>query len=167
MKWQISLLDSRFERADFDCGQPSLDEYLKKYATQNMKKGYAMTFVATQGENRKVVGYYSASASAIEFVNLPENLKKGLPRYPAPAMLIGQLAVARSVQGQGLGEVLLMHALSRALRISTEMAIYAVRVDASDEPARQFYLKYGFVPLQDAPLSLLLPLRTIKESRNG
>lgn len=167
MKWQINELDSRFERSDFDCGQAKLDEYLKKYALQNMKKGYAITFVATPIESKLVVGYYSVSASSIEFVNLPENLNKGLPKYPAPAMLIGQLAVARSMQGQGLGETLLMHALSRAIKISFEMAIYAVRVDASDEQARKFYLKYGFVPLQDIPLSLLLPLKTIKESRMG
>jgi GNAT superfamily N-acetyltransferase len=82
-------------------------------------------------------------------------------------MLIGQLAVARSMQGQGLGEILLMHALSRAVKISQEMAIYAVRVDASDESARRFYLKYGFVPLQDIPLSMLLPLKTIEQSRKG
>ncbi len=79
-------------------------------------------------------------------------------------MLIGQLAVDREMQGQGLGDVLLMHALSRAVRVASEMAIFAVRVDASDEPARNFYLRYGFVALQDAPLSLLLPIKTIQDS---
>ena len=155
MKWRISRLDSCFERDDFNCGQSKLNEYLKKYATQNMKKGYAMTFVATQSESQKVVGYYSVSASSIEFANLPEDIKKGLPKYPAPVMLIGQLAVDCSMQGQGLGETLLMHALSRAIQISQEIAIYAVRVDASDEQAKKFYLKYSFIPLQDVFLSLL------------
>jgi len=79
-------------------------------------------------------------------------------------MLIGQLAVDREMQGQGLGEVLLMHALSRAVRVAAEMAIFAVRVDASDEQARNFYLRYGFVPLQDSPLPLILPIKTIQES---
>ena len=164
MRWKIAPLDDSHDRTRFDCGQPRLNEYLQRYATQNIKKGYAMTFVATPLESKAVVGYYSASASSIEFANLPEVVRKGLPKYPAPAMLIGQLAVDREIQGQGLGEVLLMHALSRAVRVASEMAIFAVRVDASDEPARNFYLRYGFVPLQDAPLSLLLPIKTIQDS---
>jgi len=72
--------------------------------------------------------------------------------------------VDREMQGQGLGEVLLMHALSRAVRVAAEMAIFAIRVDASDEQAGNFYLRYGFVPLQDSPLSLILPIKTIQES---
>ena len=97
-------------------------------------------------------------------MRIADSLKKGLPRYPAPVMLIGQLAVDKSVQGQGLGQILLMHALKRAIRVSSEMAIFAVRVDALDEESKRFYLKYGFIPLQDAPFSLLLPLKTIINS---
>jgi GNAT superfamily N-acetyltransferase len=165
VNWVFSVLDSSFNKQDFDCGQPTLNDYLKKYALQNMKKGYSMTFVVTVAESKEVVGYYCTSASSIEFANLPESLKKGLPKYPAPAMLIGQLAVDRKVQGQGLGETLLMHALSRAVRVSQEMAIFAVCVDALDLPSRQFYLKYGFVPFQDVELSLILPMKTILASR--
>jgi predicted N-acetyltransferase YhbS len=165
VNWVFSVLDSSFNKQDFDCGQPALNDYLKKYALQNMKKGYSMTFVVTAAESKEVVGYYCTSASSIEFANLPESLKKGLPKYPAPAMLIGQLAVDRKVQGQGLGATLLMHALSRAVRVSQEMAIFAVRVDALDLPSQEFYLKYGFVPFQDAELSLLLPIKTILASR--
>jgi len=163
--WIFSRLDKSFEKQNFDCGQPTLNDYLKKYALQNMKKGYSVTFVATEPESKEIAGYYCASASTIEFANLPESLQKGLPKYPAPAMLIGQLAVEQRRQGQGLGETLLMHALSRAVRISQEMAIFAVRVDALDLPSQKFYLKYGFVPFQDAELSLLLPMKTILGSR--
>jgi GNAT superfamily N-acetyltransferase len=165
VKWIISPLDSEFEKTDFDCNESRLNDYLKKYASQNQKKDYSLTFVATEPESKKVVGYYSVSASSIEFANLPESMKKGLPKYPAPVMLIGQLAVDKTSRGRGLGRVLLMHALSKAIRLSEEIAIFAVRVDAIDERSREFYLKYGFVPLQDSPLSLLLPVRTIIESR--
>jgi GNAT superfamily N-acetyltransferase len=165
VKWIISPLDSEFEKTDFDCNESRLNDYLKKYASQNQKKGYSLTFVATEPKSKKVVGYYSVSASSIEFANLPESMKKGLPKYPAPVMLIGQLAVDKTSRGRGLGRVLLMHALSKAIRLSEEIAIFAVRVDAIDERSREFYLKYGFVPLQDSPLSLLLPVRTIIESR--
>ena len=81
-------------------------------------------------------------------------------------MLIRQLAVDRKMQGKGLGKVLLMHALSRAVRISSEIGIFAVRVDAMDNDAKNFYLKYGFIQLQDAEFSLILPLKTIVASRS-
>ncbi len=142
-----------------------LNEFLKKYANQNFKRGYSVAFVATKPESKVILGYYSVSASSIEFINLPDSIKKGLPKYPAPFRLIGQLAVDKTVQGQGLGQILLIHALNRAVRISSEMAIFAVRVDAIDENSKRFYLKYGFIPLQDAPFSLLLPVKTIIESK--
>lgn len=165
MKWVISPLDSSFDKSHFDCGNPQLNEFLKKYASQNVKKGYSLTFVATKPESKVIVGYYSASASSIEFANLPDSLKQRLPKYPAPVMLIGQLAVDKTLQGEGLGKILLMQALSRAVGVSSEMAIFAVRVDAIDEKSKAFYLKYGFVPLHDEPFSLLLPMKTIIASR--
>ena len=165
MKWVISPLDNTFDKSHFDCGYPQLNDFLKKYASQNVKKGYSLTFVATKPNSKVVVGYYSASASSIEFVNLPDSVKKGLPKYPAPIMLIGQLAVDKTLQGEGLGKTLLMHALSRAVRVSSEMAIFAVRVDAIDEKSKAFYRKYGFIPLQDQSSSLLLAIKTIVKSR--
>ena len=166
MQWVFSPLDKSFDRTSFDCSKPQLNEYLTKYALQNQKKRYSITFVATEGNSKQIAGYYCTSASTIECKNIPEELNKRLPRYPAPVMLIGQLAVDRRMQGKGLGKVLLIHALSRAVRISSEIGIFAVRVDAMDNDAKNFYLKYGFISLQDAEFSLILPLKTIAASRN-
>lgn len=166
MQWIFSPLDRSFDRSVFDCGKPQLNDYLIKYAWQNQKKRYSITFVATDGSSNQIAGYYCTSASTIEFSNIPNSLNKRLPRYPAPVMLIGQLAVDRRMQGKGLGKILLMHALSRAVHISSEIGIFAVRVDAMDLEAKNFYLKYGFIPLKDAEFSLILPLKTIIASRN-
>jgi GNAT superfamily N-acetyltransferase len=163
--WCFTALDNSFDKQDFDCGQPPLDEYLQKYASQNMRKGYGATFVATEPDSKVIAGYYTASATSIEFANIPIDLIKGLPRYPAPAMLIGQLAVNKCYQNQGLGKLLLMHALSRAVRLSGELGLFAVRVDAIDLTARSFYQRYGFVPLIDRDSALLLPIKTITASR--
>lgn len=134
-------------------------------AGQDAKKVYSKTFVATSGvENKEILGYYCTSASSIEFENIPQNLSKRLPKYPAPSMLIGSLAVDKRMQGQRLGETLLMHALNKAVRVTSEMAIFAVRVDALDEEANKFYLRYGFIPFKDKDFSLLLPMKTIIES---
>lgn len=167
MQWNFQVLDRSFERTNFDCGNSRLNDYLKKYAIQNQKARYSITYVATIEGSKEIVGYYCTSASVIEFANIPEKQKKKLPRYPAPVMLIGQLAVAKDMQGKGLGKILLMHALSRAVKIGEEMGIYAVRVDAIDEKAKSFYLKYGFVPLKDNDYSLILPLKTIINSRSS
>ena len=166
MEWIFRPLDSSFDKDAFDCGVLKLNEYLKQYAAQNDKKGIAKTFVAILEENsNQICGYYSVSMSSIEFNSIPENLRKRLPRYPVPAMLIGQLAVDKLMQGKGLGEELLLNAFSRAVRLAEEVGIFAVRVDASDNTAKQFYLKYDFVPLLDRELSLLLPMATILKSR--
>jgi GNAT superfamily N-acetyltransferase len=167
VKWIFSTLDSSFEKTDFDCGRQPLNDYLKKYASQNMRSGYSVTFVVTVEGSKKVLGYYCASATTIEFANIPDRLSKKLPKYPAPAMLIGQLAVDNTIQGQGLGRILLMHALSRAVQISSEMGIFAVRVDAIDIESKQFYIKYGFVSFKDAEFSLLLPIATIAMAQNN
>ena len=166
MRWIFSPLDKSFNKSAFDCGKPQLNEYLKKYAWQNQKRRYSITFVATIENTKEIAGYYCTSASSIEFAKIPDAVNKKLPKYPAPVMLIGQLAVDKNMQGKGLGKLLLMHALSRAVRISSEIGIFAVRVDAMDQEAKDFYLKYGFIPLKDAEFSLILPIKTIIASRN-
>lgn len=165
MQWSFNPLDKSFNRSSFDCGKPRLNDYLKKYALQNQQKRYSITIVATVENSKDILGYYCTSASSIEFANIPDSLTKKLPKYPAPVMLIGQLAVDCKMQGKGLGKLLLIHALSKAVQISSEMGIFAVRVDAMDESAKNFYQKYGFIPLKDIESSLILPIKTIIASR--
>ncbi|MEG3859930.1 hypothetical protein [Microcoleus sp. herbarium12] len=82
MKWIFCAIDdSRLKREAFDCGIPELNEYLKKYARQNDRRGIAKTF--------------------------------------------------------------------------------AVIVDSKNQQAKEFYLKYGFIPLEDDELSLFIPIATI------
>ncbi len=164
MEWIFYPIDSSVRRDEFDCGFPKLNEYLQKYAKQNDAKGVAKTFVAIPESGEKVVvGYYSLSMDKIEFESLPEQYRRGLPRYPLPALLIGKLAVDRSMQGRGLGEELIMQCFRKAVRLSAEVGIFAVKVDASNERAKEFYVKYGFVPLEDKPLSLFIPMGTISK----
>ncbi|MBC6455930.1 MAG: GNAT family N-acetyltransferase [Hormoscilla sp. SP5CHS1] len=162
MEWTFVAIDGSAKRDNFDCGVTELNDYLKKYARQNHNKGIAKTFVALSAdENREVIGYYSVSMDKIEFQSLPEGHRRGLPRYPVPAMLVGKLAVDRGMQGRGLGTELLMDCFRKAIRLSSEVGIFAVRVDAVNEQAKLFYLKYGFIPLENGGLSLFIPIATI------
>jgi GNAT superfamily N-acetyltransferase len=161
-KWAFVPIHKKYQRDHFDCGHRILDDYLKKYAKQNHERGIAKTFVAIDDSlSLKVHGFCTLSASTIEFESLPNSSQKGLPAYPIPAILIGKLAVDGAARGQGLGTELLVDALIRAVKASLEVAVFAVRVDAIDATARNFYLKYEFMPFQDQPLSLFLPIKTI------
>lgn len=161
-RWDFLPIDKKFQRDTFDCGYPILNDYLKKYARQNHSKGIAKTFAALKASGSlKIDGYYTVGASVIEYASLPESIRRGIPAYPVPAMLIGKLAVDNSVKGQGLGKELLADALLRAVRASQEIAIYVVRVDAIDVQAKQFYLKHEFIPFIDNQFSLFLPMESI------
>ena len=130
--WSFVPLEKKHNRRDFDCGNESLNNYLRRYARQNDKSGINKTFVATKADTPMAIdGYYTISSSVINFASVPEDLKKKLPAYPIPAALIGRFAVDSFCQGEGLGTELLVNALLRIVRASSEIGIYAVMVDAN------------------------------------
>ena len=109
------------------------------------------------------MAYYAISRHRVRREDLPEEQAKGLPRIDVPVILLGRLAIDRSVQRCGLGSLLLMDALRRAERLAEQVGIRAVEVDAIDETAHAFYQKFGFVPLLDDPQHLFLPMSTIRK----
>ena len=155
----IEKLSSRHDRSAFDCGVEELNAYLEKYSGQHERRGISRTYVAVEAGENVALGYYSISSGAVAFDSVPENL----PHHPVPAALIGRLAVDKSARGHGLGEMLLMHALRSAQRASEVVGIYGVVVDAWDEAAKRFYLKYGFNELKDDRLHLYLSMKVIRQ----
>jgi GNAT superfamily N-acetyltransferase len=160
--WFIERLDKSHERSEFCCGQIPLDDFLRHLVSQYEKRRLGRTYVAVRGEEKRVVGYYTLAASSISFQHLPKQLAKKLPKHPVPVILLARLAVDQRLQKQGLGKLLLRDALTRCLDLSTHLGTYAVEVEAIDVPARDFYLKDGFISLEDSPLHLFLPIATIK-----
>jgi GNAT superfamily N-acetyltransferase len=110
-----------------------------------------------------VLGYYSLSAGSFDLSVLPEEERRKLPRHPVPVAHLGRLAVDQSTQGQGLGAFLLLDALARCERLADEIGLHAVEVQAIDDGARKFYLKYGFEPLLDDVHHLYLPMKAIRK----
>jgi GNAT superfamily N-acetyltransferase len=157
----IERLSSAHDRSLFDCGEPSLNTYLRQYALQNDKKGLGRTFVALEPGNPRIYGYYTLSTGAVTFDKVPQNL----PRYPVPVAHLGRLAVDLSLRGTGarLGETLLLDALRRAVGISEQIGLYAVEVWALNASARDFYLKYGFGALLDDQNHLYLPMKSVRK----
>lgn len=156
----IEALTREHVRAGFDCGDAGLNQFLFKFARQNSEKGLGRTFVAVPSENKAIAGYYTISSGSISFEILPAKL----PRYPIPTAHLGRLATDMKMRGQGLGEMLLIDALQRTVSVSAELGIYAVELFALTEKAKSFYLKYGFVPLEDDARHLYLPIETLKKS---
>ena len=165
-KFIIEPLDKkRHNRAAFSCGQESLDEYLKQRANQEIKKQVAAVYALTP-DGKTIAGYYTLSQYSIEAGELPPELVQRL-RLPKcdrlPASMLGRLARSKDFEGQGIGELLLMDALKRALELSKHIASVAVVVDAIDENARQFYRRYGFIDIPDHRNRLFIPMQTIAE----
>ena len=102
----ISPLGEVHDRKSFNCGGQSLNQYLRQHASQDSKRHINKVFVASRPETpRQVVGYYSLSSFSLDVNDLPEKLRKGLSRYPVPAVLLGRFAVAEFHQGKGFGSL--------------------------------------------------------------
>ena len=152
----IRPLSGHHDRKAFASGSELLDAWLRQTAQQHQKRGISKTFVAVaEGVPTRILGYYALTACEVLSQDLPEVLARKLPNR-VPGIRLGRLAVDRSVQGQGLGEILLMNAISRSRQVLEHVGIHALFVDAKDDRAADFYARYGFRPLPSDPLRLLL-----------
>ncbi|MFZ0694101.1 MAG: GNAT family N-acetyltransferase [Alphaproteobacteria bacterium] len=161
----IEPLGSHHDRTAFTCGEPALDAYLQRQASQDVRRRVAQVFIAVGDAPGKIAGYYSLSAASFERDKLPPALAKRLPHYPVPAAVLGRLAIHREQQGRGLGEALLLDAIRRVVRASTTIAVYAIIVDAKNDRAQVFYERYGFRALANEPRRLFLPIETFEKLR--
>lgn len=158
MTYSIRPLDADARTADFKCGELALDEYLQRYARQDIKRGVARVFVACPLEQPQVVaGFYTLSAASVAADTLPEKWRKKLPRYPVPVALLGRLAVSQQFHGQGLGSILLADACKRVVAASQTLAVAAIVVDAKSPKAAAFYQHFGFIELPGQPGRWMLP----------
>jgi GNAT superfamily N-acetyltransferase len=159
--FRIEPLGAGHNRSSFECGAEPLDRYLRVQAGQDARKNIAAPFVLVLSDGT-VAGYYTLSATAINVAELPEKTARKLPRYPLlPGTLLGRLAVDRRHHGKGYGRFMLADALFRAFR--SEIASFAVIVDAKDENARRFYQRESFLPFPDQPMKLFLPMADIAQ----
>ncbi len=163
MSFHIAALSASINRTAFDCGVPELNRYFQQYSSQHQKGNSSQTFeLMDTGKTPPIAaGFYSLSMGSIELASLPPDRAKKLPKHPVPVARIGRLAVDKTYQGQKLGAHLLVDALKRVQTLSEQIGVYAVVVDAKDEKAVAFYKKFGFIPLNDSPRRLFLPMNSL------
>ena len=157
--YRLALLDASFDRTAFASASEPLNRYFREQVSQDVRRRVAACFVALDSGNR-IAGYYTLASTSLLLADLPANTGKKLPRYPTvPAVRMGRLAVDQEFKGKGLGGAMLADALTRAAR--SEIAAFALVVDAKDEVAVKFYRHHGFISLPDSPLTLFLPLASV------
>jgi GNAT superfamily N-acetyltransferase len=156
--WREEPIAKKHDRQAFDCGREELNQFLREYARQAHEHGASKTYVAVDKADEKTVyGYYTLSPAQVDFHRVPEVARLNLGRHDVGGFRLARLAVSKSMQRQGLGGQLLAAASRRCMRASQEVGGTAMMIDAKDEKVASWYISYGAVPLNDAPLSLLLP----------
>lgn len=155
--FRLSVLGPEHNREGFTCGVAALDVYLARHASQDMRRRACACYVAVDVPTSTVAGYYTLAAGGVALTDLPPALTKRLPRYPSvPVARVGRLAVASAYQGRKLGAALLADAAVRAMR--SEVAVFALVVDAKDETAEAFYGHHGFVRFGTTTRQMIVPL---------
>lgn len=144
----------------FDCGEPSLNEWLKRRALKNDRADASRTYVITVGQ--KVVGYYCLAAGAVGHATAPKAMRRNMPD-PVPVLVLGRLAIHKDYHNRGLGSGLLRDAALRALQASRIAGVSAILVHALSEAAKRFYLSRGFVESPIQPMTLCLLLSTAEK----
>lgn len=118
--------------------------------------------MAVEAATGHIAAYYTLSATSIPIIDLPPEETKRLPRYPTvPAVRIGRLAVDQRFQRRGLGEAMLADATQRALR--ADVAAFMLVVDAKNDHAVAFYMRYGFRLIASHPRTLFLSLASARK----
>lgn len=166
--WRIELLARHHQRQGFSCGEPELDDYLTRFARQHQDSGVARVFVAVdKAQPERVLGFHALTVGSVSRLNLPPEAARRFPSFPLPVARVARLAVDQRAQGRGLGDELFMDALFRCLRVSEEIGLMAVVIDAKHPGSRGFYTRYRFITLPDQPLTLWLPIGGLRALFDG
>jgi GNAT superfamily N-acetyltransferase len=146
-------LSPAHDLSGFDCGEPALDDWLRRRAGQNQASGASRTYLVCAG--RRVVGYYTLAAGAVAHADAPGRIRRNMPD-PVPVMVLGRLAVDKAFHGEGVGTGLLRDAVLRTVQAEEIVGIRAIMVHAISEAAKCFYEKYGFVASPTDPLTVMI-----------
>jgi GNAT superfamily N-acetyltransferase len=155
------LLGEEHDLAEFDCGDPALNDWLRRRALQNQHSGASRTYVICV--NEKVIGYYALAVGAVAHEHAPGKVRRNMPD-PVPVMIVGRLAVDRKHQGRGLGAALLRDAVLRTMQAAEIAGIRAILVHAISESARLFYERCGLHSSPIDPMTLMITLDEAKRA---
>jgi ribosomal protein S18 acetylase RimI-like enzyme len=161
----IEPLGSHHDRAAFDCGKPRVTNFIRLTAKKQVAESLAVVRVAVAEGSSKVLGYHSLSAHSLLVDDLPAELTPKSRPYPGlGAFYLGFLGVDLSMQGKGIGRLLLRDAMGQTVLAGEYGGIAFLVLDAIDEAAVPFYRQFGFTALPSQPLRLVLPASVIRQA---
>lgn len=145
---------------EFSCGEPVLDDWLRRRALANQASGASRTFVVAARDGR-VYGYYAMAAGAVSHQMATGGVRRNMPE-PIPVMVLARLAVDQRAQGIKLGGALLQDAVNRALVVAQHTGVRALLVHCLHDRAKSFYEHYGFQTVPADPMTLMLRLSSAR-----
>lgn len=148
----------------FTCGEPVLDDWLKRRARPNQASGASRTYAVCEG--KRVVGYYALASGAIEQATVPGKFRRNMPN-PIPVVVLARLAVDRSQQGRGLGRAMFRDAAHRTAQAADTIGIRGIVGYAISDNARKFYIALGFDPCPAEAMTLVVTLKDIRATFEG
>ena len=144
--FHLVLLEKSHQRSAFDCGEEQVNNWLRTKALQNQKKRLSSTKVLLDSEKR-IAGFYTLATGQVDFSDLPIEISRKLPQRPLPIAVLAWLGVSSSHQKQGLGTLLLAHALRDCHRAGETFAFVALIIDCINDSAKAFYQHWNFTEL--------------------
>ena len=157
-------LNADHDLAEFDSGEPALDDWLRKRALVNEQSGASRTYVIAAG--RRVIGFYCLAAGSVAQEAATGKIRRNMPN-PIPVMVIGRLAIDRADQGRGLGKSLLRDAVSRTLQAAAIAGIRAILLHAISEDAKRFYVHCGFSESPLDPMTMMISVTGAERTLSG
>ena len=160
-QWHEEPIKKSHDRSSFDCGDPQMNAFLQRFARQSHEQNAAKTFCDVDHTIAdRILGFYTIAPASVAHEAVPASMTRGLARHEVPGFRLARLATDRALAGQGLGGQLLAAAALRCLRLAGEGGGLLLMIDAKSERAADWYASFGAEPLQDRPLTLVLPLAT-------
>jgi GNAT superfamily N-acetyltransferase len=157
-------LSSNHDLSHFQCGEPTLDDWLRRRALRNEESGASRTYVLSVGN--RVVGHYALAVGAVAHADAPGRVRRNMPD-PVPVMVVGRLAIDQTMQGQSLGPALLRDAVLRTIQAAEIAGIRAIVVHAISDRAKRFYEKWGFIASPIEPMTLMITLAEAQKALGG
>lgn len=151
-----TLLTEAHDLDLFQCGNDTLDEWLRRRARANQVSGASRTYVVA--DDARVVGYYCLASGALAQADAPGAVRRNMPD-PIPMAVLGRLAIDRGRQGMGLGVAMLQDAVLRTSQAASILGIRGILVHAISDEAKAFYERYGFKASPNNPMTLVLSLK--------
>lgn len=156
-----SPIDDGHDLSTFSCGQPSLDEWLRRRALANQKGGASRTFVVCIGS--RVVAYYALAAGAIACADATGRFRRNMPD-PVPVAILARLAIDAGFQKQGLGRALFRDASLRILNAADAIGIRGLLIHAISDEAASFYHALGAESSPADPRTLMVTLADLQST---